>query len=119
MVLVDTSVWVSHLRHGDAHLGELLQDELVACHPFVIGELACGTLQRRQEILTLLQALPRAQVADDEEILEFIERRRLMGRGIGLVDAHLLASVILTGIPLWSTDKRLRELAIELEISYG
>lgn len=119
MVLVDTSVWVSHLRYGDTHLGELLRDGLVACHPFVIGELACGTLQRRREILALLQALPRAHVADDEEILEFIGQRRLMGRGIGFVDVHLLAAVILTGIPLWSIDKRLREVAAELEISYG
>lgn len=119
MVLVDTSVWVSYLRYGDAHLGELLRDELVACHPFVIGELACGTLRRRQELLTLLQALPRAQVADDEEMLEFIEQRRLMGRGIGFVDVHLLASVIITGLSLWSTDKRLRGVAIELGIAYG
>lgn len=118
MVLVDTSVWVSHLRYGDAHLRELLRDGLVACHPFVIAELACGTLQRRQEILTLLHALPRAQVADEEEILEFIEQRRLIGRGIGLVDVHLLASAILTGIPLWSADKPLRAVAIELGSSY-
>lgn len=117
--MVDTSVWVSHLRYGDAHLQELLRDGLVACHPFVIGELACGNLQRRREILTLLQALPSAQVAGDEEILEFIEQRRLMGRGVGFVDVHLLASVILTAIPLWSTDKRLREVALDLGISYG
>lgn len=119
MVLVDTSVWVSHLRRGDARLRELLRHGLVACHPFVIGELACGTLRRRREILTLLGALPRAQVAADEEVLEFIEQRRLMGRGVGYVDLHLLASVILTGIPLWSADKRLRGLASELEMSYG
>ena len=119
MVLVDTSVWVSHLRYGDAHLQELLRDGLVACHPFVIGELACGNLRRRREILTLLQALPSAQIGGDEEILEFIEHRRLMGRGVGMLDMHLLASVILAGMALWSTDKRLRDVAIELGIAHG
>lgn len=119
MVLVDTSVWVAHLRYGDAHLRELLQDGLVACHPFVVGELACGNLQRRQEILTLLQALPGARVAAGDEILEFIQQRRLTGRGIGLVDVHLLASAVLTAIPLWSADRRLRDVAIGLGVAYG
>jgi len=118
MVLVDTSIWVSHLRAADTKLASLLAAEEVACHPFVIGELACGNLANREEILALLQELPRATTAQHEEALSLIEARRLMGRGIGLVDVHLLASALLSGLPIWTGDRRLREAAVEIGISF-
>ncbi len=118
MVLVDTSIWVSHFRSGNPHLKELLLDERVACHPFIIGEVACGRLNRRGEILSLLRALPQSQPVDDDEVLHFIESKQLMGKGIGLVDVHLLASSLLTRALLWTTDKRLREALSELGVLY-
>ena len=118
MVLVDTSVWVSHLRIGDAHLKQLLTDEEVVTHPFVIGELACGNLKNRQEILGLLQLLPQSDVASQEEVLKFIETHKLMGIGIGLIDVHLLASARLSQIPLWTLDNKLNVPATKLGISY-
>lgn len=117
MVLVDTSVWVAHLRGGDAELGELLNDAQVACHPFVIGELACGNLKNRLEILSLLEALPIVTVAEHEEVMRFIENHKLTGRGIGYVDVHLLTSVALTGLPLWTFDKELIEVAVDLGLA--
>ena len=119
MVLVDTSVWVAHLREADANLQSLLLAEEVVCHPFVIGELACGNLRNREEILELLQELPQAIVAEHAEVLSFIEARRLMGRGIGLVDVHLLASAVLGGLPIWTRDRRLREAATDIGVSFG
>ena len=92
MILVDTSVWIDHLRTGDPVLAGLLDRAAVLGHVFVRGELACGNLRRRDEILALLADLPQAVVATDDEVLELIERRRLMGRGIGYVDAHLLVA---------------------------
>lgn len=116
MVLVDSSVWIDHLRHGHAALASALEEGNVLTHPFVIGELACGTLRRRAEILRLLKELPQAPVATNAEVLEFIERRKLMGRGIGFVDAHLLASVTLTGsATLLTKDRRLAAVAAGLE----
>ncbi|MCW8840373.1 MAG: type II toxin-antitoxin system VapC family toxin [Gammaproteobacteria bacterium] len=120
MILVDTSVWVDHLRTGDPGLAGLLNDSLVLMHPFVMGELACGNLRQRSEVLTLLADLPQASVARDSEVLFFIERHGLMGRGIGYVDAHLLSAVALdNGARLWTRDKRLQVLASELGMSYG
>lgn len=107
MVLVDTSVWVDHLRRGNARLAHLLEREEVACHPFVVGELACGSLRNRAEIMSLLRALPSLTRAQDDEVLYFIERHSLMGRGLGLIDVHLLASAILEGAALWTLDSRL------------
>ena len=118
MVLVDTSVWVNHLRRGDPHLRDLLRDGMVLCHAWVIGELACGNLRRRTEILGLLEDLPGAEVADHAEVLEFIERRRLMGRGVGYIDVHLLASALLSHVPLWTTDKPLARVAADLGVAY-
>jgi len=118
MVLVDTSVWVSHFRMGDAHLKVLLQDEEVLCHPFVVGELACGNIKNRVEILTLLQALPMAKMAEHEEVLAFIEAYQLMGVGLGLIDVHLLASALLSRVPLWTADKQLRHASAKLHIAY-
>jgi len=111
MVLVDTSVWVDHFRRGSDALASLLEDGEVACHPFVIGELACGNLRDREDTLALLAELPSLPKADDEEVLLFIERERLMGRGLGLLDMHLLASCALAGVPLWTRDARLAEAA--------
>ncbi len=115
MILVDTSVWVDHLRHGDAKLVELLQTAGVLAHPFVTGELALGLLGQRELILETLRGLPQAVVASDSEVLQFIEQRRLFGVGIGYVDAHLLAAVQLTpGASLWTRDKRLTAVAVRL-----
>lgn len=112
MILVDTSVWVDHLRKGVPELVELLERGEVLTHPFVIGELACGNLNSRREVLDLFTALPSAVVASDEEILLFIEQRMLMGKGIGYIDAHLLASVALSDdVQLWTRDKRLAAFA--------
>jgi len=120
MILVDTSVWVDHLRAGDAALGELLNRSRVLMHPFVVGELACGSLRSRSQVLRLLKDLPKAPVASDEEVLFFIERNALMGRGTGYVDAHLLASVTLGGSTwLWTRDQRLRAVADALNLAYG
>jgi predicted nucleic acid-binding protein len=118
MALVDTSIWVSHFRDGSPQLKSLLRNGRVVCHPFIIGELACGNLKNRKEILTLLQALPRVTTAGHEEVLHFIEQHQLMALGLGYVDAHLLAAAKLSGIPLWTKDKRLIEAAKRLSVSY-
>ena len=115
MILVDTSVWVAHLRFGEELLASALAEGDVLVHPFVIGELACGNISRRGEILELLGQLPFAREATHDEVHALIERRRLMGRGIGFVDAHLLASTALTPeARLWTHDKRLAQVAAEL-----
>ncbi len=120
MILVDTSVWIDHLRAGDDELVALLNGNRVLMHPFVLGELACGNLCNREEVLRLLKDLPCAAVATDAEVLFFIERHALMGRGIGYVDAHLLAAVTLDGSSqLWTRDKRLRALANEMALVYA
>lgn len=116
MVLVDTSVWINHFRASDRKLSELLEHEEVVVHHFVIGELACGNLANRKRIVSLLHALPSAPTADDDEILFFIERHRIMGRGIGLIDAHLLASCQLAKCSLWTADKKLRAVANDVKI---
>jgi len=118
MVLVDTSIWVAHFRKGDSHLQELLVDEQVLCHPFILGELACGGLKNRKEIIALLKALPGAITSETDEILEFIEYQKLIGVGIGLVDVHLLASALLTKALLWTSDRSLRAVATRLNIRY-
>lgn len=113
MILIDTSVWVEHLRHGLPRLATLLQEGEVLIHPSVIGELACGTLNNRGQVLELLQGLPAATVASDAEVLLLIERDQLMGRGIGYVDVHLLASTRLSHCRLWTQDRRLAAVAQE------
>lgn len=118
MVIVDTSIWVTHLRQGSRHLKELLFDGEVVCHPFIIGELACGNIKNRSEFLSLLQSLPMAPTVSLSELLYFIEQNKLMGMGIGFVDAHLLASAQLSKIPLWTSDRRLKSTAIELKVAY-
>lgn len=118
MVLVDTSVWIDHLRKGETHLVELLHGEHVVCHPFIIGELACGNIQRREVILALLSALPTLTKADDAEVLNFIDLHRLMNQGLGLIDVHLLASCVLAGDRLWTRDRRLGTAAARLALAY-
>ncbi len=111
MILVDTSVWVDHFRNGNERLSHLLLDQQVVTHPMIIGELACGTLRNRAEILQLLDNLPKAVQATQAEVLRMIEERKLMGLGIGYVDAHLLASILLTpGAQLWTLDRRLQSV---------
>lgn len=119
MILVDTSVWIDHLRAGDETLASLLRGASVLMHPFVVGELACGNLRDRESVLGLLQELPRATVATDTEVLFFIESHALMGRGIGYIDAHLLASASLSNTArLWTRDTRLCNIAAELGQAY-
>ena len=118
MVLVDTSVWVAHLREGNTGLEALLSDGLAVCHPFIIGELACGNLKNRAAILSLLQTLPAAAQVEHEEVMLFIEKNRLMGKGLGYIDLHLLASAVLSNIPLWTLDKRLNGIAMILKMAY-
>ena len=118
MILVDTSVWVDHLRVSDRALAALLDSQGVLTHPFVIGELALGNLRRREVVLDALSDLPRARVATDAEILHFIAGHALFGRGIGYVDAHLLAAARLTaGAQLWTRDKRLHGVAVQLGLA--
>ncbi len=116
MVLVDTSIWIDHLRSGNAKLAALLNEGDVAIHPFIIGKLACGNLKNRKEIVSLLHALPHITKADDNEVLFFIEKHKLMGLGIGLIDIHLLASCKLGKARLLTKDKRLRDAAEQLDL---
>ena len=118
MVLVDTSAWVTHLRYRNRALEALLNDGHVICHPFIVGELACGVLKNRVEILALLQSLPIATQIEHEEVMQFIENYHLMGKGLGYIDMHLLASALLTEVPLWILDKKLNEVSSKLGIIY-
>jgi predicted nucleic acid-binding protein len=119
-VLADTSVWVEHLRSGSLTFSAQLDDGLIVVHPFVVGELACGNLRNRIELLALLDKLPSAVVATPDEARRFIESHRLMGRGIGYVDVHLLASAALTSdVRLWTLDRRLATVASELKLAVG
>jgi predicted nucleic acid-binding protein len=119
LILADTSVWVDHLRRGDVRLAGLLERASVLMHPFILGEIACGSLADRQTVLELLNDLPCAVVAETDEALSFVEHHRLWGKGIGYVDVHLLAAVALTeGATLWTRDKRLRAAAQALGCAF-
>ena len=118
LVLVDTSVWIKHLRESDRNLVQLLEQGLVACHPFIIGELACGGIKKRYEIISLLNDLPSTNILDHDDIMEFIEYRKIMNRGIGYVDVHLLGSALVSETRLWTFDKALRKVANQLSIEY-
>jgi hypothetical protein len=111
MILVDTSVWVEHLRRGNERLKAMLLDDQVLCHPFVIGELACGHLTKRREILSLLRTLPKSYEIGHEEALAFVDNHRLMETGLGWIDIHLLASAVLTRARLWTFDTKLQKAA--------
>ena len=117
MILVDTSVWVEHLRAGSARLQGLLHDGQVLCHPFVVGELACGNLRRREEVLNLLMALPETHIADHQEVLHLLDSARFFGRGLGWIDLHLLASSLISGCALWTLDRPLQKAAAALKMS--
>lgn len=119
MVLVDTSIWIDHFRKASRKLATLLEAEEVVIHPFVLGELACGNLQNRKELIALLHALPSTTKLEDDELLLFIEHHRVMGRGIGLIDAHILASCRMDSCLLWTRDKRLQIVAKEMNIEYS
>ncbi|HAF55637.1 MAG TPA: VapC toxin family PIN domain ribonuclease [Thauera sp.] len=119
MILVDTSIWIDHLRAGDEHLRGLLDHGRVLSHPSVVGELALGNLNNRSVILDAVTQLPQAQIATDDEVLRFIEAHALFGLGIGYVDASLLAATRLTpGAKLWTRDKRLLTASSRLELAY-
>jgi predicted nucleic acid-binding protein len=118
VILVDTSVWINHLRTRSKLLAQLLDLEQVLTHPFMVGELACGNLIDQKEIVSLLHSLPSAPKADDDEILFFIERHKLMGRGLGLVDAHLLASTTIAAASIWTADNNLCVAARRLGIEF-
>jgi len=118
MVLIDTSVWINHLHTKNLDLETLLLETQVVCHPFIIGELACGGIKNRKEFLSLLSDLPTSPVVTQEEYLHFVESNELMGKGIGFVDAHLLASTRLYRTTLWTADKHLQKVARNLKLSY-
>lgn len=119
MVLVDTNIWINHFHRAEQGLVALLNTGSVVCHPFIVGELAAGIIKNRVEILSLFQALPSAPVVEQEEYLEFLEIRNLMGKGLGFVDIHLLASAVLSGALLWTGDKRLATAAKNLGVGYN
>jgi len=120
MILVDTSVWIDHFRNGVFRLADLLESNRVLMHPFVVGEIACGNLKARRDTLQLLCNLPGAPVASNGEVMTFIESNRLMVKGIGFVDAHLLAAVALAAnATLWTRDKRLTQAAKSLELEHA
>jgi predicted nucleic acid-binding protein len=117
MILVDSSVWVNHLRQKDARMQQALIDQQVLMHPFVVGEIACGNLQRRSSILSELSMLPSAVTAETGEVMSLVEQHRLFGKGIGWIDAHLLTSALLTHCRLWTRDLRLHEAAVRFKIA--
>ncbi len=117
MLLIDTSVWSDHLRRHDAAMARLLEAGEVLAHPFVIGEIACGVFPQRAETLALLSKLPSAPLIGQSELLGFIDRHGLAGRGVGFVDIHLLASALVAGARLWTRDKRLADAAAGLGVA--
>ena len=118
MILVDTSVWIDHFRSSNRVLAELLDEGQVLVHPFVLGEIACGNLRNRKEIVSLMRALPMAPKASDCEILFFVEQHNLMGCGIGLIDIHLLASCLMQPCSLWTASQRLKAVATNFEAAF-
>ena len=116
-MLVDTSVWINHFRRSNDDLEAFLEDGSVLVHSFVIGELACGSLRRRRDVIDLLERMPRAPVATDREVMNFIEHAGLHGSGLGLIDVHLLASARLAHESLWSADRRLHQAAVRLALA--
>ena len=115
-MLVDTSVWIDHVRRPEPQLVALLEANEVDIHPFVIGELACGHLRPREEVIELLRELPWLPTVEHEEAFAFLEQHRLHGRGIGWIDLHLLASTMLAGADLWTRDRSMLTVARELKI---
>lgn len=118
MVLVDTSVWIDHLRKGNPRLEALLDEGEVLCHPFIIGELACGHIVNRRQIMAFLCSLPRVVTADHDEVMHLIDAHQLMGTGIGYLDAHLLASARVSSALIWTFDVSLDKTSAKLEVAY-
>ena len=114
VTLVDTSIWVQHLRSGSDQLRVLLTNGEVLCHPLIVGELACGSMNNRDEILNLLNVLPTSAIAEHDEVMHFLKERQLYGRGLGWIDLHLLASASISKVKLWTTDRALRRAADDL-----
>lgn len=118
-ILVDTSVWVNFLKKGDETLSHLLMNFEVVCHPYIIGELACGRIEKRNEFFPMLGRLPQSSLAEHAEVIDFIERNKLIGRGVGYIDIHLLISALLNDILLWTADKKLSGLAKDFKIDFS
>lgn len=118
MIIADTSVWISHFRESNKRLSSLLEESEISCHPFIIGELACGGLGNRKEILSLLQALPTYSPISSEEYFHFLDSYKLYGKGIGFVDVHLLAAALLNSDFIWTLDKKLDLIARKLKVDY-
>jgi predicted nucleic acid-binding protein len=119
LILADASIWVEHLRRGHAGLAAALNRGEVLAHPLIVGEIACGSLRNRAEVLQLLDSLPQAAEASHEEVRNLIERQALFSLGVGIVDVHLLASARLSKAPLWTLDRRLRSAAQRLDVAYA
>ena len=119
IVLADTSIWIKHFREGNKQFTELLEQGLIACHPYIVGELACGSLKNRSEIIGLLEALPMAVVLEHSEVMELIEKQKLMSIGIGYIDTHLLGSSLLSDFQLWTFDKSLQKAAKAMNIAFS
>jgi predicted nucleic acid-binding protein len=119
MILVDSSVWIDHFRHAEPRLEALLEHELVALHPFVLGELACGNMHKRTETIGYLEHLPAASVASEEEVRHLLESRRFWGSGLGWVDMHLLASAIIGEMKLWTANRGMATAAARLGIGFA
>ena len=118
MYLVDTSVWIDHFRKTDPLLVKALGDDLVACHPFIIGELALGSLKDGKMVIAMLENVPSVTRADDSELLDMIDDRKLFPRGLGLIDTHLLAAALIEGdVHIWTKDKRFQMIATELNVA--
>jgi predicted nucleic acid-binding protein len=117
VILADTSVWIDHFRGGRSKLASLLDRDEVLMHPFVVGELACGNLLARETTIELLEQMRAITVADHAEVMAFIQRQRLHGRGVGYIDVHLLASAAIDGARLWTRDQGLRALAYKLDLA--
>lgn len=117
MILVDTSVWIDHLRRGNAELVRLLEEGDVIVHPFVVGELACGKIKNRVEILELLRELPEASSSDHDEAQHLLESGKLQGKGLGWIDVHLLASARISDCAIWTRDRALARAAVGLGVS--
>ena len=117
MILVDTSVWIDHFHHSDEDLIELLLSNQVCIHPFILGELSCGNITNRKEVLSLLRTLRSIDLVLDEEVFILIEDKKLFGKGLGFIDVHLLASALIHHVPIWTRDKSLNQIARQLGIS--
>ena len=117
-ILVDTSVWINHFRSNSPLLRRLLDNDLVVCHPLVIGEIACGNMKHRSELIESLSVLPTTPLIEYQEVLTFIETHKLFGQGLGWIDVHLLASTMLQHVTLWTLDQSLRNAARRLRCHF-